>query len=58
MSSDEATMRQRAKVLELDRVKLIRALRELLQYTGGSDLPKSHPIGKACAVLIEVDSHG
>lgn len=51
-------MRQRVQALELDRLKLMRALRELLQYNGGWDLPKTHPIGKARAVLIEVNSHG
>lgn len=42
--------------LERDNAKLLATLRALADYCGGSDLPKSHPLGAAHLLLREFDS--
>ncbi|MGE8063918.1 hypothetical protein [Pseudomonas sp. NPDC089569] len=43
------------KKLESDKAKLLATLRELADYCGGSDLPKSHPLGAAHMLLREFE---
>lgn len=54
--SNAQLIRKHVAKLERDKAKLIAALREVADYCGGSDLPKSHPLGAAHALLKELQA--
>lgn len=54
--SNAKLARKHVDKLERDKAKLLATLRELADYCGGSDLPKSHPLGAAHALLREFDT--
>ncbi|MNG32034.1 hypothetical protein D3C84_1179500 [compost metagenome] len=54
--SNAQLIRKHVKKLERDKAKLLAALRELADYSGGSDLPKTHPLGAAHALLKEFEA--
>lgn len=54
--SNAQLTRKHVEKLESDKAKLLATLRELADYCGGSDLPKSHPLGSAHALLREFES--
>lgn len=53
--SNAKLTRKHVEKLEGDKAKLLATLRELADYCGGSDLPKSHPLGAAHAMLREFE---
>jgi hypothetical protein len=54
--SNAQLIRKHVAKLERDKAKLLAALREVADYSGGSDLPKTHPLGAAHALLREFDA--
>jgi hypothetical protein len=54
--SNVQAIRKHVEKLERDKAKLLAALRELTAYSGGSDMPETHPLGAAHALLREFEA--
>ncbi|KZN20521.1 MULTISPECIES: hypothetical protein [Pseudomonas] len=54
--SNAQLIRKHVAKLERDKAKLLAALRELANFSGGSDHPETHPLGAAHALLREFDA--
>lgn len=54
--SNAQLTRKHVEKLESDKAKLLAALRNLADYSGGSDLPITHPLGAAHALLREFEA--
>jgi len=52
--SNSKLARKHVEKLESDKARLLAMLREVADYCGGSDLPKSHPLGAAHACLRDM----
>ncbi|MHC5194903.1 hypothetical protein ACYSUW_14210 [Pseudomonas frederiksbergensis] len=53
--SNAKLTRKHVEKLERDKARLLATLREVADYCGGSDLPKSHPLGAAHACLKDFE---
>jgi hypothetical protein len=54
--SNAQLIRKHVQKLERDKAQLLAVLRDLLDYSGGSDMPESHPLGAAHALLREFEA--
>lgn len=50
-----STFEMKVKNLERDRARLLAVLRELVSYCARANLPRSHPLSEAHALLRELD---